>query len=1286
MAISFGESTHFLLSGKQLSWSASGGVRAGSITLGKPGQRRLFNFLLGASSREVAEGADSLFDGLIAAWKDEESDPTTGFAATGPDDDEGPWYLHKIETTNFGGLNTYGGPAFCMELAGENWCLEGSNGSGKTLLANAIIWTFTGYRVRENDGLDLDGGTRTPVYDDSGRKIGAWPPLVTFPESVADLKGTAKVNVDLVFLSASGNQALARRTLVSEPDGNASVEVLIDPRLTATPQLIEAGLLMPARLAHIGFGSRSASLYDAIKMLTGLDQLADIAQGAAAFSSKGRRFLKYARDRGIGRLESSFRADIAKAKELVPNTELTIPDDFDLGEEMLQERIKSLSDAASDDAKNMLVLLKSDITEDIDLSSIEDRKRLSRAVNGARDIVEKKTKGVPTFAAWAALKSALDDRVISGLTDKLSKFEVRLDTALDWHTKQLADEKLRLKALAARFFLPPEDLTLSATCPLCAQHLETEDQRALARELGELRASADAAERAIDDACSDLEKALYAVLPQKIVDHFAELASMDPAVAYGLAVRARFLTSPPFSDVLVGLARSVEERVAAQEKSLPRFQYPEHNTSGSAEPVPARELRHLIHDVRRVVSLAVWWGTHRGAFVNAWSTLLGEENEAGECPPESLVGMIKKLEEANDRAQPLDRIASHLRDAGETVSEWTKVNTEQEMREAIADALQPMKDLKYLVDAETHRTIESLSGRVGSILEEIRLRERFEFGNAELKKRQVTVQGRFSQDYKIDAGLVANASWLRAVLWAFTFAMRDQAIQEQGWCNLPLVVLDDPQLTFDPKNKRKWAEKIVQMANAKVSDGNGFQLFLTTHERQFFDIVTGTCELEGQKGMIARPHGEAGVAQILNGSKLERLFADAKAEHSDGKGYDYVRAVRVYCEDLLRIILRPESYELTTNTLGSLTDLLKKYRRESIPPFNRPIFAKLTESLKESGNRAVVYMNATNHTDDGTIGLAQAEDVERYWTTKLRKRFSDAFMLAADYDSYASDPRMFSYPETIIEFPRSRAEAIAEASLLKTGIAAAAASDGYVGDGAISIEEWDAAAPVKLHNHDAYQVNASTLEPVVTIGDVLLVKNYGEPNPRNLVVAAHGDSFVARRLNISDEHPGMAVLTGQSTNPYMLPSPIIAPADRLSMRKVVGTVFVSTGSSPGSAIGEVVPMNDTSGVASVLHGARLFRVSGRSMEPIALEEQFVITRREIINEGTLGRLEGSLVIAIDEDGAKYFKRIRQRDELIILESVNSDRWTPSEVLSLRGNGRPALTGLLSVAGVLFEEP
>ena len=47
---------------------------------------------------------------------------------------------------------------------------------------------------------------------------------------------------------------------------------------------------MPARFARIGFGEKSHSIYEAVKLLTGLDQLADIGEGAAGFSHKAKRF------------------------------------------------------------------------------------------------------------------------------------------------------------------------------------------------------------------------------------------------------------------------------------------------------------------------------------------------------------------------------------------------------------------------------------------------------------------------------------------------------------------------------------------------------------------------------------------------------------------------------------------------------------------------------------------------------------------------------------------------------------------------------------------------------------------------------------------------------------------------------------------------------------------------------------------------------------------------------------------------------------------------------------
>ena len=1288
MSISYGQATERLLSGNTLTWSSSGSARAGSITLSEPNQRRLLEFLLNAEPGAVSEGSDTLFDGLIRAWKNESADPIDPTSADSDHASQmrtGPWRLHRIETQNFGGLNTYNGPSFVLDIGGENWCLEGSNGSGKTLLASAIIWTLTGYRLLEHDGVVIESGERTPVYNDAGSKIGSWPSLATYPKDVDRLNDTVTVTTSLVFSNPAGDLAYAQRTLVSRPNADVEVVPNIDPRLTSAPHLIEAGLLMPARLSHLGFGTKSASLYDAMKALTGLDKLADIAMGAGAFSNKGRRFLKYARDCNIQQQETNFSRSLEKARELAEHAEAQIPEDLILGDAELLEILEKISKSASREAEGLLTFLRPSIAAQIELTTIDGRRTLARAVNTAHDIVGKNTTDVPLFAAWTALRKARSSPGFPSVPGSLVDLERRLSSAIEWHIKQTADAKLRLKAIASRYFLPQEDTSVNPTCPLCMQELTTEDQLELAAELAELRNDARAAERTIDDACSDIDRDLRCLLPENIAEHLDTLAHMEPATDYKSAVMARFVSAPPFSDVLVGVARSVTEKIDSQADSLPRFQYPAFEAPAGLEPAPVSTLRRLFHDVRRTITLVEWWHEHRKAFIDAWSAILGQANEQGRHPPDSVAGIVTRLGEATEKATPLDALASYLADAAESAKEWTAIHAEQKMREAIADTLDPLKDLKHLVDAETHRTIESLSDRVTSVLQEIRIKERLYFGNAELARRQVAVRGRFIPDYKIDANLVANASWLRAVLWAFIFAMRDEAIHESGTCEFPLMVLDDPQLTFDPKNKRKWAEKIVELSNLSASGKNGIQLFLATHERQFFDIVTGVCRCSGQKGLIARPHGEAGVTQILNGVKLDRLFSAVKESQCDEAGVNYVRGVRVYCEDLLRIMLRPESYELTTNTLGALTNLLEKYRRDHIAPYNRPAFKKMTDALKET-HKAVAYMNATSHTDDDTIGFAQAEEVEKFWTRTLQRCFSDAFKVAADYDSYGGDSRLYSYPDAVVQFPERADNALARANLIKTGIVAAATSDGLVGDGTISIEEWERTETVNLHNHDAYLVTASTLEPVATVGDVVLVMNYREPGARNLVVAAHSDRLLARRLNLSDDHPGLAVLTGQSTNPYVLPSPIISPVDKLRMRRIVGTVFGAGSVSRTEDAGDVIPVGDPNAIVRMLEGSRLFQVTGRSMEPIALENQLVITRAKKLDEQALARLEGSLVIAVDEDGAKYFKRIRRRGDLIILESANSDMSTSSELLSLNGGQHPALAQLLAVVGILFEEP
>jgi hypothetical protein len=182
---------------------------------------------------------------------------------------------------------------------------------------------------------------------------------------------------------------------------------------------------------------------------------------------------------------------------------------------------------------------------------------------------------------------------------------------------------------------------------------------------------------------------------------------------------------------------------------------------------------------------------------------------------------------------------------------------------------------------------------------------------------------------------------------------------------------------------------------------------------------------------------------------------------------------------------------------------------------------------------------------------------------------------------------------------------------------------------------------------------------------------------------------LARRYNEAQLHPHLSILTGQAIDPYALPQPIIAPKERLIRRKVIGTIFAAhlLPIPPKDDYREFLQIANLSAISKMLENTKLFKVSGRSAEPTALHDQYIITNPSPFSGPSIKSLDGQLVIATDESGMRYFKRMRINGVVIVLESLNSDGTTNSEILSLDGAlGIPKLTSLLEVIGVLFELP
>ncbi len=465
MPVLLSEAVQTLLSGNTLSWAKFGDFKAGSIELASPGARRLLHFLLSCDQRKVADAKEELFNGLIAAWQNTSFDPAAAAMATTTTSDAGRWRLVRLESAGFGGLNLVDGPNFVLVLGGENWCLEGQNGSGKTSIASAIIWALTGCRSRDQDGVIVDDGRRMPVFNDSGVQIGDWPPTVSYPATLRKLSGAAEAWVRLTFQNENGNIAEAYRRLVAPPSEEPQFEAKVDPVLQSAPQLIETGLLMPARLTRISFGERSQSIYEAVK------------------ANKAAYELKI-----IGK-----REDKDYAKEL-----------------------RDIADSASALAGTDLSILSSDVASGLDTSKPDDRAKIKNAVSTARGILQQNVKGITAFDAWAALKSASTDVGFQELPAALADAKTKLAEAIVWDKRQAEDDKLRLKALASQFFVAPGHAHEDADCPLCESKLSGDKRKALAAELEELKKSADAAERKLSDACAELEKIIRdATTPQR---------------------------------------------------------------------------------------------------------------------------------------------------------------------------------------------------------------------------------------------------------------------------------------------------------------------------------------------------------------------------------------------------------------------------------------------------------------------------------------------------------------------------------------------------------------------------------------------------------------------------------------------------------------------------------------------------------------------------------------------------------------------------------------------------
>ena len=92
----------------------------------------------------------------------------------------------KVEARGFGGLNSLSGDSFAFDVAGRDICIEGQNGSGKTSLANAVLFAMTGKIHRDQYGLLDDPARVESVVSNDGTSLGNWPPIAVLSRQLGE--------------------------------------------------------------------------------------------------------------------------------------------------------------------------------------------------------------------------------------------------------------------------------------------------------------------------------------------------------------------------------------------------------------------------------------------------------------------------------------------------------------------------------------------------------------------------------------------------------------------------------------------------------------------------------------------------------------------------------------------------------------------------------------------------------------------------------------------------------------------------------------------------------------------------------------------------------------------------------------------------------------------------------------------------------------------------------------------------------------------------------------------
>jgi hypothetical protein len=1261
-----------LLSGKPVEWKEDTGLK--KLCLETPAQRRIFAFLLKSKVRDPKGLPLDFVAGLQSAFSSGEDPALNQEAEISPYARQNSWLLNSVETEGVGGLNIWGGDSAKFTFNGQSCLVEGSNGSGKSSLTGAILWALTGERPR--DQADEPGHEARPVYGPDEQTLGSWPPLACYPTGVKELGSPPYVRVLLTFINDNGDTVTAERIL---KDG--AVTVRCDSQLNIPPIFFETGILMPTKLGTLRFDEGKGRLTEAVQRLTGLDDLIAIGSLVAGLSHGSREYLSHLRKEA--ELEGeSFKRQINDIREVLISASEEVPE-FQISETGDdQSRFALFGKNISTKAAELTSVVADDLVKGIDIKDVAVQSRIASAISSVKNDLDLGLNAIPTWNLASSIAEAFDEVALLLARSSIGLAHERLNEAFVLAKKSDGDSRFQLKALASLWHEKHSEGPIE-NCPLCRANIDINGE--LVKELSALKNSGEAAARTLKDNLNSILEELTSSVPNIIHRLDSGVVNIDVKSKIISDIRSKFIRNHACSTVLASFESLIEEALSKsppvdlQFVALIRL-------NGDADKIYEK-----IEIIESCIVISNWFRHYSNEWIGWWKDTCGlTAAQDGTDPPlaaSPISSVLNRVGEALSKSDPYRRAVELMRKSWLQGKKAAEIQGRLDVREAIAKNCASFKTVGSLAESLAGNTITGLSARIESMLANTLVTEKLKFGKTRLKRKEgLILHGSINEGLHVDATLVANTAWLRAVLWAFIFSLREEAVEQLGFDPMPLFVFDDPQATFDGLHRHRWSQHIAGLQN---QSGAKAQVLIFSHDETFLELIQSS-GVRGRQAMLLAASDELGAAKIYEGAALQRKWTD-ETKTAAPNWQSYVAKVREYIEGLLKMMLRGESILGSSPqhglTIGTAREKIRQLNANKVAPWNRKEFLDLAECLVLQ-KPAVKFMEMSHHSGGRALTKDEATDVRSYWTEIIEPKLLNAFRIAREYYHLHGKLTALHEPVPTIAFPDGHSNVLRKLPLNVLG-RAAALTNGRIADGHLEVEHFEEGdiEQCVFGKHSAFRLTASTLEPVAMNGDILLVKEDGNPPAKSLVVTLCDGRMLARRYDNAKNHDEVAVLTAQTIHPHRIADPIVAHKNTILMRKIVGVLYDHNGSAAGGlSDGEFCGCGGESILKELAKNALgLVKVEGDSAVPYALNGQYLLIGHPITDASLVAAFSGRPVIASDTNNQVYFKRLRLPiGNEVILESLEVGGNFEPIVLSKEGQGSKKLKTIWPVLGVIFE--